>query len=314
MIYINNDFFDRFKCIGSGKFGKVYKINNNTAYKIYYKMVADDYSGKELINPVFGGTNFHYKLLLSKSKNLIHSGGIKDLISINGSFGGVSIPYYEGSELIDLFDKPLKLKIDISKKLIRNCKELTDCFIYPTDFRLKNIILSNNEPQIIDLDDTRTKVSIMPNLLWEKYCINKIGENIQYFLGITNHKGIPSSIRKVIKRENAFNCINYNKIINYIKNLEIEKNIIFINKETNLDKIKELINNNSFELVYIIDNNLEKKDYINIVNNLKKENIILYDFINKEKIEDYSSIEMVNESYLLDNKELKKIPQKRLHI
>ena len=310
MIKINSDDLDNYECIGSGRFGKVYKIDDNTAYKIYYDKVIDGYSGKEIENPTLVLTSIHYRLLLNKSKKLEHSGGIKDLIYVDGSFKGVSIPYYEGPKLAEITDKPLKIKIDISKQLVRNSKELTDNHIYCADYRIINIICSNDKPQIIDLDDTRTHAFIMPCHLLEAFCVNSMGEIIQFFLGMTKHHGIPFSVRNDVKREKAFNCISYNRILRYISSLEKEKNIIFINDETNLDILKELIANNPFEIVYIINGEKRKKDYKGIVNNLKVNNIKLYDFVSQNKMDEYSKIEMVNESYLLDQKELKKVPQK----
>ena len=310
MIKIDSDYLDNYKCIGAGKFGKIYKIDDNTAYKIYYSKVVDNYTGIELINPALVCNRTHYKLLLSKSKNLNHSGGINDFIYVDGKFGGVSIPYHKGLELINELDRPLKLKIDLSKKIVRNCKELTDNFIYPTDFRLKNIILNNDNPQIIDLDDTRTKVRLIKDPILEAFCINIIGESIQYYLGLYKHHGVPFTVKKNIKRDNAFNCIHYEKIIDYINNLEKEKNIVFINKESDLDILKELVFNNSFEAVYILENEKNKKEYIHTVKKLKAENIMLYDFVNQRIMDNYPNLEMINESYLLDNKELKKVFKK----
>ena len=62
-----------------------------------------------------------------------------------------------------------------------------------------------------------------------------------------------------------------------------------------------------FELVYSIEEKLEKKKYLEIINNLKEENLQLYDFILSNKIDNYKEIESINEEYILNNKELKKL-------
>ena len=310
MIKIDSDCIKNFKCIGYGRYGEVHKIDDKTAYKIYHNNVFDKYSGKEQDNPALFCNRAHYKKLLSKSKKLLYSGGIKDLVYVDKKFKGVSIPYYEGLKLIKEIDRPLKSKIEISKKLVRNSKELIDNYIYPTDFNLRNIILDGDNPQIIDLDDPRTKAYLFRNPLWEAFCINRIGESIQYYLGLRKHHKMPFIIRNNVKRDKAFNCIHYDKILEYINNIEKEKNFIFIDKETDINKLKELVFNNSFEIVYILNNEKSISEYIEIVKKLEKEELKLYDFINLDKIEDYPKIEMVNESYLLDNKELKKIYKK----
>lgn len=311
MIKIDRSELKDLEYIGSGTFGTVYKKDDKTAYKIYHITVKDSIRGIGVYNPCFTLSKVHYSALLSRSKKLKYSGGIKDFIYVDGMFGGVKIPYYEGTTLDKLLDKPLKLKIELSNQIIRNCKELTGKLIYPTDYKLNNIVLCNDEIKLIDLDDKRTQVSLTPNPIIRSYSINALGETIQTLLKMYNHHPIPLKVAKKITRNKSFYSFRYNKIEEYLNNMKKEKNIIFINKESDIQKLKELINNNDFKIVYIInDKCLEEEPYLELINKFKLNNIELYDFITTKKIEDYSSIENINESYLLSSKELKKVPQR----
>lgn len=309
MINICEDDLKDLEKIGHGTFGCVYKKNDEIAYKIYYKNIKN-YSGFCVNNPCLTLPKWHFYLLksrLSKTKNIE---GIKDLIYVNGSFGGVSIPYYEGITLNNIMNYPLKLKIELSKQIVTNSKELTKKLIYKTDHKLNNMILSNNEVKFIDLDDVENHTFFVPDLLFKYESINGIGETIQTFLNMYDHFFIPINISKELLREKSFYSSNYNKIDNYITNIEKEKNIIFINDETDISKLKELINNNNFNVVYVIEKKQDSNYYLQIINKLKEENIQLFDFLNIDNINNYSSIENVNESYLLSKKELVIIPQK----
>ena len=311
MIKIDRDELKDLERIGSGTFGTVYKKDDENVYKIYHITIKDNIRGIGVYNPCLTLSKLHYTTLLSRSKKLKYSGGIKDFIYVDGVFGGVKIPYYEGKTLDKLLDKPLKLKIELSNQIIRNCKELTGKLIYPTDYKLNNMVLSNNEVKLIDLDDKKTHASLTPNPIIRAYSINALGETIQTLFNMYNHHPIPLKVAKEITRDKSFYSFRYNKIEEYINNMKKEKNIIFINEESDIQKLKELINNNDFKIVYLInDKYLEEKPYFELINKFKLNNIELFDFTTIKKIEDYSSIENLNESYLLSNKELKKVPQR----
>ena len=70
VVHITTDDIKELNYIGSGTFGKVYKKDDKTAYKIYHEKVADDYSGKELTNHIFSLPRMHYSLLIKRSKKL----------------------------------------------------------------------------------------------------------------------------------------------------------------------------------------------------------------------------------------------------
>ncbi len=309
MIYLNSrSDLNKLEYIASGTFGSVYKVDDKTAYKIYHPVIGDKYSGIAVHNPCLSFPKFHYKTLLSRCKKLKYTEGIQDFIYIDGAFGGIKIPYYEGKTLNKVLNEPLSIKIELSKQIIRNCKELTKNLIYSTDYKLNNIILSNNEIKLLDLDDKRTHASITPNIILKTISINVLGETIQSFFNINNHHPVSLKVKKNLERNKHFYSINYSKIEKYINDMEKEKNIIFINDESNVEKINELINNNDLKVVYVLNNKYtEENELLKIINELKINNIKLFDFTTKEKIEDYSSIESVKESYLLSNKELKKV-------
>ena len=310
MIKIDKLDLEKLERIGHGDFGVVYKKDDKTAYKIYNKMISNYYSGIEYNNPIFILPKSHFTRIMAKCKKLNYTDGINDLIYINGEFKGVSIPYYDGDTLNNLLNKPLKLKIELSKQLVRNSKELIKNHLYTTDHKLNNIMLSNNEIKIIDLDDIKTHPSIIRNPILERKSIISLGSTIQRFLNISGHFPINYEIAQKLKREKREYLTNYNKIEKYIENLQKEKNIIFIDNETDIEKLKELINHFGFETVYVVEDNLDKNSYLEIIEKLKAENIELFDFVKKDKIDNYPESEIVNESYLLSKKELIKIKEK----
>lgn len=292
--------------IGSGKFGKVYKKDDNTAYKIYHETVADDYSGRETINPIFYLPKRRYNLLISRSKNLKYSGGIKDIIYVNGRFGGVAIPYYDGRKLNDLMNKPLKLRIDLSRQILNNGKELTTNLIFPTDYKLNNMILSNGSVQIIDLDDNRTHVCVTPSIVFRSFSVNALGETIQTLLGQDNHLWVPRDVLKEIKREKSFFTTRYRKIDDYLDKKEKEFNLIFIDENTDISSLKNYIAS-GIKIVFVLNNWEEAKKGLDIINKLKQNGIELFDFTTREKLEKYHEIESVNEEYIIEGKQLKKV-------
>ena len=306
MIHITFSDLEKLQRIGSGRFGTVYKKDDKTAYKIYHPTVAN-LMGTEQDNPTISIPITHYKLLLNRSKKLKYTDGINDLIRINGKIHGVEVNYYNGTTLSKVMNKPIDEKIELSKQIIKKAKELTHYYIYPTDYKLNNMMLEDNEVKLIDLDDQRTHEFLIPSFLFRAMSINALGETIQDFLKLYEHLNVPMDAAKETKREKAFYSFLYKRIEKYIKIMAMKKNIIYIDKETDINKLKEIMTHNDFEIVYSIEEKLEKNKYLEIINNLKKENLQLYDFILSNKIDNYKEIESINEEYILNNKELKKL-------
>ena len=179
MVNITSEELNSLEKIGSGAFGTVY-FKDYKAYKIYHEMIkTDNYIIEK--NPSLKFREIKVKRLLQRSKKLKHTDLIEDIIYIDGSFGGIVMPYYDGETLLNTKNKPLKEKIDISKELVRNAKELTKNRIYSLDCSLKNIMLVNNEVKIIDLDDYNTEVTILPSLTYKRSVVFSLYDSIKSY-------------------------------------------------------------------------------------------------------------------------------------
>lgn len=230
MIHITSSNIEKLERIKSGKFGTVYKKDDDIAYKIYHPTVSDD-SWKETMNPTLLLPQIRYNVLIKRSNSLKYSGGVIDKLYVDGKFAGVIIPYYDGVELAQLMDDPIDFKIKLSKKIIRNAKELTANLIYPTDYKLNNILYSNGKVQLIDLDDVKTHICFTPNIIFRSLSINSLGETIQAFLKEHKHLPLPKEVKKSVEREKFFYTSKYNTIEEYLKRKKKkEKYYIYIRR------------------------------------------------------------------------------------
>lgn len=312
MIKITNEDINNFRHIRSGRFGTVYQVDDNTAYKIYFPCIADDYSGKAITNPVLSLTSLHFHTLLKRSTKLKYSGGIQDLVYVDGEFGGVCIPYYDGPLLYEIMDRPLKLRIDLSRKMIRNAKELTGLNIFHTDYKLNNVILCKGNPQFVDLDDTRTHACFTPNPLFRYLSVNSLGETIQTFVSQFNHLGVPKNVYKELQREKGFSTGTYKKIEDYLDRKEQPKVIVFVDENSDLDSLREYVDK-GFIFIYVLNSREEVEKGLDIINRFKQYGIPIYDFVIREGMDKYDNLEVIKEEYVMDQKELKKVNKKQEH-
>ena len=295
MINITKEELQKLEKIGEGTFGTIYKKDDKTAYKIYHKKVVNRSILIIHDNPTLSLTKSHFKRLINRSKNLKYTGGIYDMIILDGKFGGVCIPYYGGENLSNLTNQPLKLKIDLSKKIVRNAQELTDNLIFPSDFKLNNIILSNGEIRIIDLDDKTTHVCLTPNPIYKFISINSLGWTIQTLLGENSHPYFSHQISQMTERSKLFSTYSYKKILDYIKSKEIENNIVFIDENFDLETLLLLIHKYNFKCVLVLEsNNIDKNKILSIINYLNSLNIRLYDIAIIDSLDKYNEIENTN--------------------
>ena len=290
MVEIEREELDDLEKLGSGKFGTVYKKDDEIAYKIYFRTVAD-LCGIGHDNPSLNLSKRRFKKLIDISRQLKYTGGILDTIKIDGQFGGVVIPYYSGKTLDKMMDAPLELKVDISNQLVINCQELHRHCIYPIDFKLNNLIMDNDNVRIIDIDDIHTHVFSAPNPIYGIFSTNALSETIETFFEEYKHLYFPRGIRKQLQRQSYRFTTNHRSIRNYIDKKNQEKNIIFVDIETDLDTIKRLAANKEYKVVFVIPKMLSKKELSFILERFKNNGIDLYDFVMEDKIEDYLRIE-----------------------
>ena len=289
MIKIEEEELKTLKKIGSGKFGTVYKKDDNIAYKIYYRTVADQ-SGFAHDNPTLLLSKNRFKRLINKSQDLLYSGGVLDTIQMNYEFRGVVIPYYEGETLDKLIDLPIKDKVYISKQIIECSKELFSHNIYPFDYKLNNIILSEGKVRLIDLDDVHTHVCHTPNPLGHSISINGLNETIQTFFKEYKRSYMPRKISKDLLRNSGKFALTYKSLEGYIKDKAKERNIIMINDDTDLQELKRIKRSNDF-VVYVVKK--DQKEYPTI-ERLKEYNIPLYDIVFEDRVDEYQEIENTN--------------------
>ena len=124
-----------------------------------------------------------YKRMIDLNDKLQYTDLCSDVVFVDGEFAGICLPYYEGELLLDLMDSPFESKMDISRQLVRNSRELTDNCVYPYDYKLKNMMLVDGEVKILDLDDIITKYSLLPNPYRKRKTIRGLDETIKTFFG-----------------------------------------------------------------------------------------------------------------------------------
>ena len=299
MIEVTNEELKNMEYISSGAFGKVYKKNDCIAYKIYRQEISDKFYGTSHPNPMLTKPLFRFNILASRSKNFKYNGGILDLIFLEGKFAGVAIPYYDGEILSNLVDMPLKEKIAISRDLVKESKELSHHFIFPTDYKLNNIILSDDMVHLIDLDDIKTHVCFTPNIFFKSISINALAETIQSFLKQYQHLYISSKISKLLEIDQSFPAINYQKILDYLDKKDKEINVVFLSKNSDFQVLAKIANEHSLKTVLVIDNHTDEEEIIRIIYFLKSLNVNLYDIVLTEKMNNYYNIENIDEAYSL---------------
>ena len=292
MITLNSEDIKQLERINGGTLGTVYKKDNNTAYKIYHEIVYND-KGLPITNPNINAIRLHYKLLLERAKKIKQSGLIKDLIYVDGSFRGVVIPYYNG-DILCRCKLSLKRKIDISRQLIVKSKELNNHLIYPTDYKTNNILLEGDNPQLIDLDDIRTHAFIYPSPLFRSFSIRSLGDTIQDFLGQYEYYTPDRELLGLLTRQKSFYPFTYQRIIDYLDEKEKDKIIIFIDKNTDIERLKDYTSTYQYKIVYLLD--LEEKTPI-LLDKLKEYNIPIYDILLSSTLNSYPDKEMIKEGY-----------------
>ncbi len=289
--------------ISSGTFGSIYKKDDNTAYKIYHDKIKTQYY--QLVdNPALEDHNRpHYYLLLQRRDSIKQSGLIKDKIYMDGFFGGVAIPYYDGPELSET-DLIIKDRIRVSRRIIDKMKELNRHLIYPTDLKTNNILLVNGEPKLIDLDDVRTHAFIYPSPLFYTFSKNATARTVRAIIE-KGHHALTDNAYDQIERTKHKKATSYNSIEEYLREKEKEKTIIYIDKNTDIDTLKDNTSSYRERLVYVLDND-EKYTEDKILERLKVYQIPLYDFVELDKQNKYREIESIKEEFEYRGKSLVK--------
>lgn len=301
MINISSDEIKKMERIGSGNFGSVY-LKDDKVYKIYHdkiKAISVTFNTREIINnPTLKTKPIKYEYLKYINSKLKYTDLIDDVLYVDGSFGGVVMPYYDGDTFEKYKNDPIEKKVSMARQLLLNAKELTDNLIYPLDYKSNNIMLYENKIQIIDLDDVKTKVL---NPIYKTESIKILDDAIKYFLGDINYnyQNMKDLIEKEINKTNK----TYLAIENYLSEIIKTHNYILIDEEADFKKYIDLLRKSNYRVVYIYDNvcnynNLEK---------LLSLGIHIYYILPKRYIDDYLSSIAYDELLTVKEKEIVKI-------
>ena len=286
MITITKEELDQYEQLGSGKYGIVYQVNDEIAYKIYKETIMGK-DGFPMINPILCTSKERLNHLLKLSKELKYTDLIQDIILIDGHFGGVCIPYYPGCTLETFRYSNYELKKDISRQLIRNNQELKDHFIYPMDYHPGNIMVVNNNAKIIDLDDALTRFCRIPNPYFQRISLGRLNETIQDVFGEYDISLYGKSLIKDLKRKRSKYSIRQNWLEDFIKEKEQIKDYLLIHEYSNIEEVKECLRNHQFRVIYLLDEKEDIEWLSRTIEDLRKEGIPLFDFVLKEKLNFY---------------------------
>lgn len=301
MISIKKEELEQYDQLGSGKYGVIYQIDDNVAYKIYKETIKEK-NGHPMINPALCVSNARLKRLLNQSKKLQYTDLIQDIIFIDGYFGGVCIPYYPGCTLETLRYSNYELKKDISRQLIRNNQELKNHFIYPMDYHLGNIMVVNDSAKIIDLDDPLTRICRLPNPFFYLTSLGRLNETIQDLFGEFDITLYGKSLFKELQRKRSSYNTSSNWLEQFIAEKESLNDYLLINSGSNLEAIKELLRNHSFRVIYVLKKEPDNDNLLSaIIEYFKCEGINLFDFVLEEKLNHYFMNFPVDNKVLVDD-------------
>ena len=298
------------KYVGGGTFGLVYNVDDHIAYKIYRDKVVDDFAWREVDNPVMNLPQAHFDSLIKRSKKLDYTGGIIDKLYVNGRFRGVVIPYYGKKKLEDSTDLPVKQRINISKQMIRNSKELSRHLIYTTDFKTNNVMIQNGTAQFIDLDDLKTHVCHIPNPIYQIGTVYSLGETIQDFMSQTGVLSLPNGYSSFLEREGRFMALTYSRIEDYLNKKAEDLNVLFFDSRY-AESLVNLLGafDGKYKIVMMIERGqFQDESLLRTIDFLRFNGVGLYDVIFHDDQDSYHNLENIDVAYEISSPtELKKV-------
>ena len=280
MIHIKRQDLDNLRRIGRGGFGIVYQKDEDTAYKIYTPTVLN-FNDMEVSNPALLRSKRKYNYIISIGKKLNYTDLVQDCIYIDGKFGGISIPYYDGPTLRHLKNANFSIKRNIAHQIIRNAKELENHHIYPTDYKLANMIYVGDEVKFIDLDDTRTLYQRRTNKPHKINCVRKIDQTLDDFFHETGYRPYSLTVAsKLDKNQPVVTIKSYEDILTKFKEKERPHKILLINADSDLDVISSFLRDNLYDVFFVYDKKVLDDDYfMNVINRLHSYNIPIHKLI-----------------------------------
>ena len=282
MMSIASSDLDNMNCYRAGTYGMIYQLNDDTAMKIYKKLIlADD--GNYYLNPVLSRKLSNYQYMIQKGKNIKYSDLLRDVVSVDGQILGVLIPFYDGKTFASYCVSSFDFKYDLAQELIRNAEELTNHFIYPTDYKLNNLMVFNNHAKIIDLDDTCTKYCHIPHPFYFKESMQTLNETIQDFFDVHPLKGYSAFLKKELEVGFFPYCSSYSKLSNALKELGTKNDYCVVSNDSDSDSLSSLPRN--FKFLYKTPSFIMGDDYYyHIIEEFRENGYSLYDFVTDKDI------------------------------
>ena len=272
--------------ISSGNFGNIYRAGDNV-FKVYEPKIKTTVGTLDN-NPMLRDS---YKVisrlqkLIELNKKVKKTDLITDLLYVDGKFRGVVLPYYDGLELTKVMDKPLKDKIEYSRKLLENARELSKHHIYPTDYKLINLLLVGNQIKIIDLDDIFTKVGIRYAPMYHKECIYGLYETIAALLNENRYHCYISEADGLIVPHKSKIDGTFESIESYLDDKEEDHSYIFLDETTDLDIYSDALYLNDIRVVVL--NHGDKEALLRLLDELNRRCIRIYDVIDAKVLYQY---------------------------
>lgn len=277
MINITSINFDKLEKVARGGFGVVYRDGDH-AIKIYHDTVRTGYA-TDMPNPSLYFNKVKLKRLLQRNKLIENTDLIQDIVCDGDKYVGVVYPYYEGITLDRCKTYPLQTRLDMSRQIVENAKELTDNNIYPLDYKLNNMIYVDDKVKIIDLDDFFTKVKLLKSNKLLKKSSRILDETIKCLLGEYDYYGyVGHDVMCLLNKEHSLNY-NYDDISGYLDNKEKSVRFLLVDSNTDIDKIDR-----GDYLILFINDSLKNKDLLTLIIN---NDLSLYGVVRSNQLENF---------------------------
>lgn len=262
-VYVTGDELLKLKNIGNGTYGDVYADENEKViYKIYKEKVKS-FPHDYVKNPCLRVNKNKMKRLNDRNEKIKHTDTSIELVYQGSKFIGVRKTYYEGSVLEDYSSEQLSVKKELLKQLIRNASELNSNKIYDLDYKLNNIMVTNDGiVKIIDLDDIFTKVTFFPNWFYKKGSLKMLRNTIHNFL-YYNHLVFPGEIVERVSNscelKKTKENLSFEMLEEFVDRTMFDEDIIII-KADDVSKIdvnilKTYLDENGLSLVLAVNGN-----------------------------------------------------------
>lgn len=303
MIKINSEELKDLEKVGSGLFGAVYKVDDDTAYKVYHPTIKS-YGGARIPNPAIPLIKRRIKRFQKRNKKLKITTLPDDYLVINGNVGGIRIPYYDGITLTNLSDSDYSLKKDVSYQLIDAHTELTDNCIYPVDYHLDNVILQDGNIKLIDLDDPLTHVLSLPNPIFRFTSRISLNENICKLFNAFNWP-YTRDVKLKLQRERISDTSKKEFPETFFEERERITSYLVIDINSNIDLIKKYISSRDCRIIFLINRKeMTEEDIMDLIDIYNQQGIEIFDMVDYSEIDNYLTNYKVDREVELSEKNL----------